>query len=596
MGAGHDGAARQLARRLGDAGHDAEVHDLLDAAPLRLGSLLRRAYELELRHAPGAYERTYRLWYRLPWLCPVVAWLVCVLTRRRVLRWARRYQAQAVVSTYPLATLAIGRLRQTGRLRIPAINFITDFGVHPLWVHRGIDLHLAVHPRAAAEARARTGCRAIACGPQVSDAFAARRDAERFALRAELGLRDDEAAVLVVAGSWGVGDLAETFQAVADSGRYVPVVVCGRDETSRARLERQAAACGTRAVILGWTDRMPALMAACDALVENAGGLTSFEALRARLPVVSYLPIAGHGRANTTAMADSGVSRAAADRASLYRYLDLLTTPGPERSRQLAAGEGIFSTDGSAIILDALRPGALASLPRAPRWRVAWSSTVRVAASLAAAAALTWGGLTTGVGVATAWGAGVAHPVAGIGPVAYVAVRLDAAELADPAVDRAVQALGATVVLDRATAYSDPAEVRRLANAGVDIENAGRGAWFTPLGRPVQPEPWTRASGDVAAGRSLSALIGRPVRFFMPGRSVNAFDLIDAARAHDKVVVPDVTVSPSSSGDLPRPRTRQIWLVDGCGAASGRLLRDLAVLRSELAAAGLTAVPIAALT
>jgi UDP-N-acetylglucosamine:LPS N-acetylglucosamine transferase len=53
---------------------------------------------------------------------------------------------------------------------------------------------------------------------------------------------------------------------------------------------------------------MAGLMAAADALVENAGGLTSKEALRVGLPVVAFRPIAGHGRH------DAGAGPTGADR------------------------------------------------------------------------------------------------------------------------------------------------------------------------------------------------------------------------------------------------------------------------------------------
>ncbi|MDE3206730.1 MAG: hypothetical protein KGQ66_21185, partial [Acidobacteriota bacterium] len=76
MGAGHDGAARSLAEQLTAAGHITEIRDFLRSGPLRIGSALRRGYEFELRHVPSAYDATYRLWYRVPWLCPLVAWLV----------------------------------------------------------------------------------------------------------------------------------------------------------------------------------------------------------------------------------------------------------------------------------------------------------------------------------------------------------------------------------------------------------------------------------------------------------------------------------------------------------------------------------------
>ena len=101
---------------------------------------------------------------------------------------------------------------------------------------------------------------------------------------------------------------------------------------------------------------MAGLMAGCDALVENAGGLTSLEALRAGLPVVSFQPIAGHGRENTARMAAAGVSRLAADPDELLEALDELTSTPGTRPAEVDAGWAMFRTDADACVLEQRRP------------------------------------------------------------------------------------------------------------------------------------------------------------------------------------------------------------------------------------------------
>ncbi len=591
MGAGHDGAARQLARRLEASGHDAEVRDFLDAGPLRIGTALKNGYEFELRHVPSAYDATYRFWHRVPWLCPVVAWLVCILTRRRVLRWVR--QVDVVVSTYPLATLCLGRLRQLGRLRLPTVNFITDFGVHPLWVHRGIDLNLAVHDGPARMARERTGRPALACGPAVADHFdpGAPGRMPRAQARASLGLRPADRAVLVVAGSWGVGDIEDTIQAVADGGRYVPVVVCGRDDGLQRRVAGLAERAGWRAIVLGWTDRMPDLMAAADALVENAGGLTSFEAMRAALPVVSFNPIAGHGRDNTAAMAAAGVSYLAEHPADLATVLGRVTTPGPERDALITKAAAMFRADGAVLALDA------PAFPFERRHGAALVIT-RALAITAAMGALAWTGLTTGVSAAAAAGAGVAHPQAGAGPVAYVGARLSASELSDPAIVSTVARMHASVVIDQATAEGDPAAVRALLAQGLNVADGGAGARYDASGNLERPAPWSRAQGDVAAGKVLQRIAAQPVTVFAPGRRITAFDLYDCRLAHMSVVVPAAVLEAT---DIDQALTDQsfkaqgIYYLNGLGSTPAGMASLLAQVGGALQHSGLQAAPLAEL-
>lgn len=356
MGAGHDGAAREIAARLEARGHQAVVKDLLDAAPFRIGRAVRSGYEIQLRHFPASYEATYGIWSRAPRLCRVVERLATALTGRRLQRWVRETEADLVVSTYPLATLALGRMRSAGRMDADLVGFVTDFAVHPLWVHPGADLILTVDASSARSARDKTGGPVVGCGPAVADRFDADRLPSRRDTRERLGLTDNESAVLIVAGSWGTGDVMTTTSAVSGCG-FVPVVVCGRDAAIHSRVADQARSLQGRSIVLGWTDEMPALMSACDALVENAGGLTAFEAMRAGLPVITYQPIAGHGRANAKAMSAAGVTTWPKNEAELASSLFALTGGGPALSSQLARAASIFRQDPADLIAPASGSG-----------------------------------------------------------------------------------------------------------------------------------------------------------------------------------------------------------------------------------------------
>jgi UDP-N-acetylglucosamine:LPS N-acetylglucosamine transferase len=595
MGAGHDGAARQLAARLSGAGHHAEVRDFLDSGPLRIGRALRRGYQLELKHLPSAYEATYRLWSRLPWLCPLVTCLVTALTRRRVLRWIRRFNADVVVSTYPLATLCLGRLRKSRRLAIPTVNFITDFGVHPLWVHPGIDLNLAVHDQPATMAAQRTNKAVVACGPVVSDAFDATALPDRQQARAALGLRPSDCAILVVAGSWGVGGVESTWQAITRDGRFTPVVVCGRDERLRRAVAALADAAEGHSVVLGWTDDMPGLMSGCDALVENAGGLTSFEAMRAALPVVSFQPIAGHGRENTARMHAAGVSRLADNPDELVAALRTLSVPGPERAAQVAAGRALFRRAADSLTLE-----AAADVEPVPRRRRPAAYVGRAAAAVITVAALAWAGLTSGVDMAAAAaGAGVAHPPSGAGNAAFVGVRLNTEELASRPVQLDLQRLDLSAVVDRLTAHAAPQAVRAIAALGVSVASGGRGDWTPVAGHDSDPSLWARAEEDARAGRYLTQLTGAPVTVLVPGRRVNAWDLIDCGHAHSSLVVPDHMIDARRAAPTLAPlhlRARRIYLINGLDATPAQLTAVLERLGAGLVEAGLVAVPLSDLT
>jgi UDP-N-acetylglucosamine:LPS N-acetylglucosamine transferase len=599
MGAGHDGAARELLRRLQADGHEAEMRDFMQAAPIGIGRVIRSVYEFQMRHAAWTYDLTYRLWYLLPFLCPPLGIVMAWLTGRRVHRWADDYRADVIVSTYPLASTVVGRLRQNGRLTIPVVNFITDFGVHPLWVHPHVDLNMAVHPRPADLAAQKSGRPAIATGPMVSSRFRGPQD--RDATRGELRLGPRDRAVLIVAGSWGVGAVAKTFRAIAESGRFVPVVACGRDERLRRRLERVPGG-----LTLGWRDDMPALMAASDALVENAGGLTSMEALSVGLPIISFKPIAGHGKENTSEMDEAGVSRMARSTAELLHALDLVTAPGPVRTGMIQAGRAMFTSDPADHVLELAdearrqplaipQPAAAAAGPAAktaPTGPRRPSVLVARIAAAVAAVPLLWAALTSGVGVVTAYGAGVARPGANVGPVAYLGVRLDETELLDPGIQQQLASLRATAVVDRSTAELDPEAVQHLAMLNVDVESGGAGTRIDSRGHRVSMTPWKRAHVDLQSCALLTKIIGQPVKMFVPGRRLNAFDLVASYTAHSRTVVPDQIVVPDDPDTSLHLVAHHIYLVNGVRASTAEVSDVLQVIADRLSLAGLVGAPL----
>lgn len=327
FGAGHDGAAAEIGRQLRTAGFAVELHDFVDLMPGGSGQLARRGYRRTMLMAPRSWDLILRASGDSAAAGRVAAALERVAGAR--LLGAIGSDPVAVVSTYPLASQVLGQLRQRGTLAAPAITFLTDMSVHPLWVAEGIDAHLALHQVPAAQAAGLGGTLPVVVGAAVRPAFRPVRDgAERAAARHAFGLPSHRPLALVVAGSWGVGDIGRSARDLAATGLVTPVVVCGGNE----RLRRKLAKAGTGHV-LGWVDDMPTLIRACDVVVQNAGGLTSLESLASGVPVVTYRCLPGHGRTNAAALAQAGWAPWAQDVDSLPAALHDAALPGPQLPR-----------------------------------------------------------------------------------------------------------------------------------------------------------------------------------------------------------------------------------------------------------------------
>ncbi|MEU9829919.1 hypothetical protein AB0D67_00130 [Streptosporangium sp. NPDC048047] len=387
MGAGHDAVAAELARRLEAGGVAAEVADVLELLPLRLGEGMRRWYGWMMRSAPWMYALIYRVFFapgRRPARngTPVAGGVsvrngtvpvspLTLLAAAGLRRLVRRRPPSEVVSTFHLAAQAAGHLRRRGLLRAPSTVLLTDFAVHRLWLHPGNDRYLCLDPATARAVRAATG-RPAAChapvvrpefhrpgagpgsgsGPDAGSAPDTGSGPGPGTVRLPPGVPAGERLVLVSAGSWGVGEVEETARVLAGSGRYVPVVLCGRNRELRRRLARTG-------IALGWCDDMPGLMAAAYALVDNAAGLTCREAMAAGVPVVSCRPIPGHGRDGVLAMARAGLSVHVPGPGELPAALDRLASDG-ERGRRVVRAAALFAAPSAESffgLVDPLGPG-----------------------------------------------------------------------------------------------------------------------------------------------------------------------------------------------------------------------------------------------
>ncbi|NMH98401.1 MGDG synthase family glycosyltransferase [Pseudonocardia acidicola] len=344
MGAGHDQVAHQLAARIRDRGGRVLVLDLLEVLPAGVGRGIRRGYSGMLRAAPWLYEAIFRVFFDEHRFCRPGTYPLDALAAHRLRSIIEGHRPCAVVSTFHLAAQTAGRMRRRGGLDAPSVVVITEPAAHRQWLHPETDMFLCPYPWVAAQARERTGRPACAPGPVVGERFHGPADAARG--RRLMGLRAGEDAVLVSAGSWGVGEAATTARWVARLEGARPVVLCGRNERLRRRIAGVAGC-----VALGWRDDLPDLFAGSAVLVDQSGGGTCAEAFAAGLPVVVHRPLPGHGRLGVRALAEAGVVSMAPDGPALLEAVDRLRRPCGVREAQLARASAVFVHDPVEVLV-----------------------------------------------------------------------------------------------------------------------------------------------------------------------------------------------------------------------------------------------------
>ena len=129
------------------------------------------------------------------------------------------------------------------------------------------------------------------CGIPIHPKFQSEDDQDRIIARSELGLDPDKFTVFVNAGWIGGGNIPHIFEQLVDQSEQLvntqAVFVAGNNH----QLQRDAEAIARRSAfpikIIGYTDAMEKVMRAADVMVSKLGGLTTFEALASKLPIIA---------------------------------------------------------------------------------------------------------------------------------------------------------------------------------------------------------------------------------------------------------------------------------------------------------------------
>jgi UDP-N-acetylglucosamine:LPS N-acetylglucosamine transferase len=343
VGAGHDAAARGVAAELRARGAEVEIDDGLALIGRGVHAVVVDGYHCQIEYAAWSWRLLYRA-TRSRRLIRLFAAALAIRGGRRLLERIDENDYDHVISAYPVVSMVLARLRRTGRLRVPCCALVTDFDPHPAWVHPELDDNFGVGRACVVGMRAvRPPVPTLPIDPTV-----------RPWIRRRLGIAPDERAALIVGGAWGVGNLQGAARAVAAVPGLRAVIVAGHNSGLQRRAGDDQLL--RDAVVFGFTDLMPALMVACDVLVANAGGLTCLEAFAAKLPVVMFEPLPGHGEDNSRHMERAGiVSRAAGpgDLGAMLAAHEFWEQTGPATA---AAAQDLFDRPSTADCLHDLRP------------------------------------------------------------------------------------------------------------------------------------------------------------------------------------------------------------------------------------------------
>lgn len=293
IGMGHDVMAEACDRSLKRRGWSTFTLDAMSLLGRRRGPVGETVFRSMLA-VPGLFDAFHFAALRTG--SPLAVLTDAMASRNIMPRLRRQLDSRPpdlVISVFATGAAAVSRLHS----RYPAMShvvFCNDATPHRLWVHPHTDLYL-VTSRVAESAVLRfdPGAEVAVVPPPVRPAFY--DPPSQPEARARLGVPVSERCVLLMSGAWGLGPLADTATALARHGLHV-LAVAGRNAKLEARL-RAAEKEHPRLHAIGYTDRIPELMAAADLVITSSGD-TCTEARVIGRHLLLLDVVQGHGRDN----------------------------------------------------------------------------------------------------------------------------------------------------------------------------------------------------------------------------------------------------------------------------------------------------------
>lgn len=311
-GEGHNSAARAILGRMNAEGHEGEIVDFLGLFSDKLSKAINDSYVALVKRAPLLYGFGYRFAYGVSNLIRKRLHSSLYLDSAIVSKHLREYidahgPYDGIIATHLMPSQALAYLKKHGYELPKTVAVVTDYTWYPYWQETAACDYYVVPNEALIERYVKKGMpreKLRPYGIPVSERFLSLPT--RDEARQRLGFSADDKLYLVMGGSMGAGSMYKFSKKMYDRmGDAQMIVVCGKNEILRASMEKKFAG-KERVHIVGFTDRVPDYMMACDVLYTKPGGLSSSEALLCRIPMVHTSPIPGQESDNMRFFSQKG--------------------------------------------------------------------------------------------------------------------------------------------------------------------------------------------------------------------------------------------------------------------------------------------------
>lgn len=308
IGTGHDSAARSLEQQFVEKIPDVQtkIIDTFDYINPTLHKVVLGSYMETLKFNPKVWGYLYHQGEKDDRIIDM-GQILNKLLSIKLHQLIEGFQPDVIICTHAFPAGILSTLKQNTGMKVPTVVVLTDFTVHPFWIHPYTDFYMIPSEQLFLESvsRGMPTEKIKVFGIPIKKEFALNFNKDK--VKASLCF-DQRPVVIVMGGGLGLGALQETVKALlkTDTGLQI-IAIAGKNNKLYNQLQALCPIYDNLRVF-GFVNNVSELMSAADLVISKPGGLTSAEVLAKGLPMVIVDPLPGQEDRNTEFLLNWGVA------------------------------------------------------------------------------------------------------------------------------------------------------------------------------------------------------------------------------------------------------------------------------------------------
>jgi processive 1,2-diacylglycerol beta-glucosyltransferase len=327
FGDGHISVANAIREHAlsADSGYKVKIFDICDVLIPEKADLMYKCYDAMVKRAPYVYN--YTMYHGL---ADRIYKRIRQMSGDKYLenfdKVIKENEPDAILSVFPVCTDAASVYKESYESDIPLFTCITDVVDSDEWLHPNNDMYFIPH-QSMADKLVRKGVppeKIMATGIPVRKEFYEKRD--RCGMKELLGYKKDDFVIIIMGG--GLGRIPDNllFYRWLDRRRSVRTVIITARNARMNRNLRMMRLKNCR--IFEYIDEISDYMNAADLIVSKGGGVTLFESIVSRLPMIVYRPELNQELENSRFISSQGIGSVSRNIGDLKRTIKAIMAEG----------------------------------------------------------------------------------------------------------------------------------------------------------------------------------------------------------------------------------------------------------------------------